>query len=246
LPLTDWFTAAWFITSQKNGVSALGLQRVLGFGSYQTAWTWLHKFRRAMVRPDRDQLSGLVEVDETLLGAREHRGNRVGHSTINKAVVVIAVELLDKPRRLGRVRLEHMRSVSAESLCGFVNRVVTPGATVRTDGWNVYQRLGSQGYTHDVVNVARSSEPAHVMLPGVHRVAALLKRWLAGTLHYGTSDAHLDYYLDEFTFRFNRRTATRRGLLFHRLLQQAVHTDPHPYRDLVGGATSELDHYIWG
>lgn len=246
LPLTDWFSAAWFITSQKNGVSALGLQRVLGFGSYQTAWTWLHKFRRAMVRPDRDQLAGLVEVDETLLGAREHRGRAVGHSTVNKAVVVIAVELLEDPQRLGRIRLAHMRAVSAESLCGFVGRVVMPGSTVRTDGWNVYQRLARQGYTHDVVNVARSSEPAHVMLPGVHRVAALLKRWMAGTLQYGTSDAHLDYYLDEFTFRFNRRTATKRGLLFYRLMQQAVHTDPHPYRELVGGAESELDDYIWG
>jgi transposase-like protein len=155
LPLTDWFAAAWFVTSQKNGVSALGLQRVLGLGSYQTAWTWLHKFRRAMVRPERDQLTGLVEVDETLLGAREHRGRNVGHSTINKAVVVIAVELLEEPQRLGRIRLAHMRTVSAESLCGFVGQVVMPGATVRTDGWNVYHRLARQGYRHDVVNVAR-------------------------------------------------------------------------------------------
>ena len=246
LPLVDWFTAAWFITAQKNGVSALGLQRMLGFGSYQTAWAWLHKFRRAMVRPDRDQLAGLVEVDETLLGAREHRGKRVGRSTINKAVVVVAVELLENPQRLGRVRLAHMRTVSADTLCGFVNRTVVPGATVRTDGWNVYRRLARDGYRHEVVNVARSGDWAHVALPGVHRVAALLKRWLAGTLQYGTSDAHLDYYLDEFTFRFNRRTATRRGLLFSRLLQQAVQTDPHPYRDLVGGATSPLDDYILG
>jgi transposase-like protein len=246
LPLTDWFTAAWFITSQKNGVSALGLQRVLGFGSYQTAWTWLHKLRRAMVRPDREQLAGLVEVDETFLGAREHKGRNVGRSTLNKAVVVVAVELLENPQRLGRIRLEHLRTVSADRLCGFVNRVVTPGATVRTDGWNVYRRLERDGYRHEVVNVAHSGDWAHVTLPGVHRVAALLKRWMAGTLQYGTSDAHLDYYLDEFTFRFNRRTATKRGLLFYRLMQQAVNTDPHPYRELVGGATSELDHYIWG
>lgn len=238
--------AAWFVTSQKNGVSALGLQRVLGFGSYQTAWAWLHKLRRAMVRPERDQLGGLVEVDETLLGAREHQGNIVGHSTINKAVVAVAVELLEDPKRLGRVRLQHMREVSAESLCGFVAQVVTPGSRVRTDGWNVYRRLGRQGYQHDVVNVAHSSKPAHVLLPGVHRVASLLKRWMGGTLHFGTSDAHLEYYLDEFTFRFNRRTANRRGLLFYRLMQQAVHTDPHPYRELVGGTQSELDDYIWG
>ena len=160
--------AAWFITSQKNGVSALGLQRVLGFGSYQTAWSWLHKFRRAMVRPDREQLTGLVEVDETFLGAREHKGRNIGRSTVNKAVVVVAVELLEDPRRLGRIRLEHMRTVSAETLCGFVSRTVAPGATVRTDGWNVYQRLGRMGYQHEVVNVAHSGDWAHSSLPGVH------------------------------------------------------------------------------
>ena len=246
LPLTDWFAAVWFVTSQKNGVSALGLQRVLGFGSYQTAWAWLHKLRRAMVRPDRDDLEGLVEVDETLVGAREFGRKTAGRGTTNKAVVVIAVEMLNDQHRLGRVRLRHLREVSAASLCGFVAEVVTPGARVRTDGWNVYARLTADGYRHEVVNVVRSGDPAHVAMPGVHRVASLLKRWLAGTLHYGNSHAHLDYYLDEFTFRFNRRAAHHRGLLFDRLLQQATHTDPHPYRDLVGGAESELDAYIWG
>jgi transposase-like protein len=226
LPLTSWMAATWFVCSQKNGVSALGLQRVLGFGSYQTAWAWMHKLRRAMVRPDRDLLSGVVEVDETFLGAREKGKGTDGRGTTNKAVVVIAVEMLDDPKRLGRVRMAHLRSVTAESLCGFVATTVTPGAVVRTDGWNVYDRLNSMGYEREKINLIKSGRQAHEMLPGVHRVASLLKRWLAGTLHHGISHSHLDYYLDEFTFRFNRRTSGNRGLLFYRLLQQAVRTDP--------------------
>jgi transposase-like protein len=246
MPLTDWFAAVWFVTSQKNGVSALGLQRVLGFGSYQTAWAWMHKLRRAMVRPDRELLSGVVEVDETLVGAREFGRGTAGRGTTNKAVIVIAVEMLTDPNRLGRVRLAQLREVSKATLCGFVHETVEPGSIVRTDGWNLYAPLADEGYTHRPINVVRSGEPAHIVMPGVHRVASLLKRWLAGTHHHGLSHAHLDYYLDEFTFRFNRRTSRSRGLLFYRLLQQAVHTDPHPYRDLVGGAESELDAYIWG
>jgi transposase-like protein len=244
LPLTDWMAAVWFVCSQKNGVSALGLQRVLGFGSYQTAWSWMHKLRRAMVRPDRELLGGLVEVDETYVGARESGVD--GRLTYDKAIVVIAVEMRTEPNRLGRVRLASVPEASQAQLCGFVNRVVAKDATVRTDGWNVYHRLTKDGYVHEVINVKASGDPAHIALAGVHRVAALLKRWLTGTLHYGISQAHLDYYLDEFTFRFNRRNARARGLLFYRLLQQAVATDPHPYRELTGGTTDPIDNYIWG
>jgi len=244
LPLTSWMAACWFVCSQKNGVSALGLQRVLGFGSYQTAWAWMHKLRRAMVRPDRDLLSGVVEVDETFLGAREKGKNTDGRGTTNKAVVVIAVELLENPKRLGRVRMAQLRQVTAESLCGFVATTVEAGSTVRTDGWAAYNRLGSYGYQHEKNNLVKSGHRAHELLPGVHRVASLLKRWLAGTLHHGISHAHLDYYLDEFTFRFNRRTSRSRGLLFYRLLQQAVHTDPHPYRQLTA-TRSDIDSYLW-
>lgn len=242
LPLTDWFAAVWFVTSQKNGVSALGLQRVLGMGSYRTAWTWMHKLRRAMVRPDRDRLDGVVEVDETMVGGRERGKRTAGRGTTNKAVVVIAVEVLE-PKGFGRVRLAHLREVSSESLCGFVGATVTAGATVRTDGWNVYAPL-AKTFGHQSIAISRTDQPAHVSLPGVHRVASLLKRWLTGTLHYGYSVDQLDYYLDEFTFRFNRRTSASRGLLFYRLLQQALATDPHPYRDLT--IASGVDHYIWG
>jgi transposase-like protein len=230
LPLTSWFAAAWLVTSQKNGVSALGLKRVLGLGSYQTAWAWMHKLRRAMVRPDREHLSGLVEVDESYVGATDRGldGRRVD----SKAIVVIAVELL-QPRGFGRVRLARVPEASQRELLGFVHRVVTPGSIVRTDGWNVYRRLAQEGYHHDPVSIAGTGDLAHVAMPGVHRVSSLLKRWLAGTLHYAVSLDHLDYYLDEFTFRFNRRRSNARGLLFYRLLQQAVTTDPHPYRHLL-------------
>lgn len=246
LPLSTWFAAVWFVCSQKNGVSALGLQRVLGFGSYQTAWAWLHKLRRAMVRPERDLLDGLVEVDETYVGGREKNlRTAAGRGTTNKANVVIAVEMRSNPNRLGRVRMAQIHQLSAVTLREFVGRTVAPGVTVRTDGWNVYQGLERDGYRHVPIALTRTGDPAHVALPGVHRVSALLKRWLAGTLHHSVSQDHLDYYLDEFTFRFNRRTSRSRGLLFYRLLQQAVDTDPHPYRDLVGGTTSPLDEYIW-
>lgn len=229
LPLTTWFAACWFVCSQKNGVSALGLQRVLGFGSYETAWAWLHKLRRAMVRPDRDRLSGLVEVDETLIGGREPAGRRA--RGLNKAVVSIAVEL-SEPKGLGRVRLTRLPKVTAENIHGFITESIEPGSTVRTDGWSIYTGISQLGYQHMPINVVHAEDRAHVLLPGVHRVASLLKRWLAGTLHHGYAHSHLDYYLDEFTFRFNRRTSHKRGLLFYRLLQQAVQTDPHPLNQL--------------
>lgn len=241
LPLRSWFAAIWFVTSQKNGVSALGLKRVLGFGSYQTAWAWLHKLRRAMVRPDRDLLAGLVEVDETYVGARE-RG-RDGRGVDKKGIVAIAVELLE-PKGFGRIRLSMLPELSQPQIFGFMSDSIKKGSIVRTDGWNVYKKVPELGYLHDPVNVEGSGDPAHTVLPGVHRIASLLKRWLAGTLHDGVSHSQLDYYLDEFTFRFNRRTSRQRGLLFYRLLQQAVHTDPHPYKELI--AASSLDHYIWG
>lgn len=228
LPLTTWFAAVWFVCSQKNGVSALGLQRVLGFGSYETAWAWMHKLRRAMVRPDRDQLSGIVEVDETIVGGR---GPAQRRQALNQSVVAIAVEL-HEPKGFGRIRLRQLTTAPDIGVCGFVSEVVEPGSVIRTDGWNAYKPLRGLGYTHEPVSVIHAHEPAHDLLPGVHRVASLLKRWLAGTMHYGVAWTHLDYYLDEFTFRFNRRTADKRGLLFYRLLQQAVNTEPHPLGDL--------------
>ena len=227
-PLSTWFAAIWFLTSQKNGISAAGLQRVLGFGSYETAWAWMHKLRRAMVRPDRDLLAGVVEVDETFVG-----GVSVGRpgAASTKSTVRVAVERVG-PKRLGRVRLELGDAPNTSGLVHFATTIVTPGSTIRTDGAIVMRRLSNLGYTHEFTTGYNAEDPNEV-LPGVHLVASLLKRWLIGTLHYGIAEEHLPYYLDEFTFRFNRRTATQRGLLFYRLLQQAVDTEPHPLSSLL-------------
>lgn len=231
-PLTTWFAAAWHITSQKHGVSALGLQRALGLGSYQTAWTMLHKYRRAMVRPDRERLSGDVEVDETYVGGPE-QGLR-GRETHKKAIVAIACEV-QEPRGFGRVRMRRVPDCSAESLVPFVCEAVEPGSVVLTDGWGAYNPLPAHGYVRKKTVLSSTGDPAHVSMPAVHRVASLLKRWLLGTHQGSVRPEHLDAYLDEFTFRFNRRTSRRRGLLFYRLLEQAVVTDPAPYNDIAGG-----------
>lgn len=229
-PLTTWFAAAWYMTNQKHGASALGLQRALDLGSYQTAWTMLHKYRRAMVRPGRELLSGDVEVDETYVGGPE-QGLR-GRETNKKAIVAIACEV-HEPRGFGRVRMRRVPDCSAESLVPFVCGAVEPASVILTDGWGGYNPLPDHGYVRKKTVLSSTGDPAHVSMPAVHRMASLLKRWLLGTHQGSVRPEHLDAYLDEFTFRFNRRTSRRRGLLFYRLLEQAVATDPLPYRDLV-------------
>jgi transposase-like protein len=227
--LSTWFAAVWFVTSQKNGVSAAGLQQALGFGSYETAWAWLHKLRRAMVRPERDLLNGVVEVDQSFLGGRST--GKLGASS-DKAPIMIAVER-DDWGRLGRVRLEVADTPGSLELVDFACAVIEPGATICTDGARMFRRLAKRGYTHQPT-VGYSAPSPDAVMPGPHLVSTLLKRWTAGTLHYRISQQHLPYYLDEFTFRFNRRTSKARGLLFYRLLQQAVETDPHPLAELIG------------
>lgn len=233
--LRMWFLAMWFVTSQKNGVSALGLQRVLGLGSYETAWTWLHKLRRAMVRPGRDCLTGAVEVDETYVGGPEE-GKR-GRETKSKAIVAVAAE--KRGRGVGRIRLRSVKDVSADSLLPFVQGAVAPRSVVHTDGWSGYSGLAAAGYQHQVTVINGGPDPAHVVMPRVHIVASHLKRWLLGTHQGGIQHQHLDYYLDEFTFRFNRRRSRARGLLFHRLAQQAVVVGPTPYRMIIEAADSD-------
>ena len=221
----------WYVTSQKFGGSALGLKRVLGLGSYQTAWAWLHKLRRAMVRTGRDRLGGSIEVDETYVGGRE--SGVAGRETETKSIVVVAAQ--EEGRGIGRIRLRRIPDASADSLLTFIRDVAEPGSIVHTDGWAGYSGLIASGYKHQVSNIKRSGQLAHALMPRVHRIASLLKRWLLGTHQGAVSDRHLDYYLDEFTFRFNRRRSRARGLLFFRLLQQAVNIDPVPYHRLVGG-----------
>ena len=231
-PLRMWFQATWHVTNQKFGGSALGMQRALGLGSYQTAWSWLQKLRRAMVRPMRDLLNGSVEVDETYVGGKEEGVS--GCYTEKKAIVVIAVEV-HEPKGFGRIRMRQVPDVSGDSLVGFVRQMVLPGSVVLTDGWNGYNSLPRYGYTREKIVLSESGDPAHVALPGVHRVASLLKRWLLGTHQGSVSKKHLDYYLDEFTFRFNRRNSKARGLLFYRLIQHAVQIGPVPYRQITDG-----------
>jgi hypothetical protein len=224
-PLTMWFRAMWCVTSTKTGTSALALQQVLGLGSYQTAWTWLHKLRRAMVRPGRDRLSGRVEVDETFVGG----GGAQGRSTATKALVVVAAE--EVGRGIGRIRMRRISDGKAKTLQAFINDVIEPGSEVHTDGWDGYERVKTR-YYHRVSFLRGHPAVATELLPRVHRVVSLLKRWLLGTHQGAVSHAHLDYYLDEFTFRFNRRTSRHRGKLFFRLVQQAVAIEPVPYRRL--------------
>lgn len=237
-PLRVWLAGAWYLTNQKQGVSALGLQRVLGLGSYQTAWTMLHRFRRAMVRPDRERLKGCVEVDETYLAITDReapisavkRKNRT-----SKVLVILAVEMV-QPKGFGRIRLQRIHNDGAECVIPFVQASIEPGAQVRTDGSAAYRTLSKLGYEHQRNVMLGAEVPAHVSMAGVHRVASLVKRWILGTHHGSVQPEHLDAYLDEFVFRFNRRTSGSRGLLFYRLLQQAVVTGPVTYADVVNRA----------
>lgn len=234
-PLRVWLAAAWYATSQKQGVNALGLQRVLGLGSYQTAWTMLHRFRAAMVRPGRESLHGKVEVDETYLAISDRQKPIIAKGRKNntaKTLIVIAVEILE-PKGFGRIRLQRIPDDTAGSVLPFVQQGIKPGSTVHTDGSAAYRTLTELGYLHQRTVMLGADVAAHVSMPGVHRVAALLKRWILGTHHGAIQPAHLDAYLDEFVFRFNRRSSSSRGMLFYRLLQQAVVTGPVTYADVV-------------
>jgi transposase-like protein len=233
-----WFRAIWYVTSQKNGTSALGLQRVLGLGSYQTAWAWLHKLRRAMVRPGRDRLAGWVEVDETYLGGLEEGTS--GRGSAAKALVVVAAQA--DGEGIGRIRMRAIQDVSSHSLHPFILDSIEQGSTVHTDGWPGYKGIQRKGYDHEVSVLGGDRKVASRLLPRVHRVVSLLKRWLLGTHQGAVSRAHLPYYLDEFTFRFNRRTSKNRGKLFYRLIQQAMATEPTSYSEMVQQAPEAGKH----
>lgn len=231
-PLRNWFTAIWWVTTQKNGASAAGLQQILGLGSYQTAWTWLHKIRTAMVNPTRTKLSGTVEVDECYIGGVEHDGKR-GRGTENKSIVVVGVELLEGRNQLGRTRLVVVPDVSGESLVEkFVKENVEPGSTVVTDGWSGFNSLGANGYTRIVPKKFEVDDPEN-LLPHVHMIVSLLKRWLLGTHQGAVQEMHLQAYLNEYVFWFNRRKSAKRGLLFYRLLENAMRVPPTTYADLT-------------
>lgn len=228
LPLRTWFRAAWWITNQKSGVSALGLQRLLGLGSYETAWMCLHKLRRAMVRPGRELLCGRVELDETLIGGIK-KGNP---SRYIKAFVIIAAEI--KGNGIGRIRLRQIADDTLPNITTFVRQAIAPGSELVTDGAHAYKHLVPHGYGHQRhVLQHRGQDASTNALPRVHRLASLLKRWLLGVHQGSVSKRQLNPYLDEFAFRFNRRLSPQRGMLFYRLLQQCVVVAPAPYRKIV-------------
>jgi transposase-like protein len=227
LPLVTIFRALWWMVAQKNGVSAVGLQRILGLGSYRTAWTWLHKFRRLMVFPNRDRLKGIVEVDETFVGGK--KAGKRGRGAEGKSLVIIAVEILEKGKGTGRVRMALIPDASSVSMEEFIIHNIEKGSTIITDGWNGYTGISKKGYQHKIEEKVKMQEEEEI-LPNVHRVASLLKRWLLGTHQNYVGKQHLPYYLDEYTFRYNRRKSKSRGLLFQRLIEQGVMHIPVEYQ----------------
>ena len=245
--LRSWFAAVWYITNQKQGVTALGLQRVLGLGSYQTAWTMLHRLRRAMIRPGRERLSGVVEVDECFIGhtplnkkpVKKRRKKATNQPVKRNTVVAVAVEI-KRTRGFGRIRLCRIATPSQVDLLPFIKDSIEPGSIVHTDGSAAYRSLPKNGYRRMKTVMLGNEKPAHVSMPGVHRVTSLLKRWLLGTHQGAIRPQQLEHYLDEFTFRFNRRTSRSRGLLFYRLLEQAMATEPVTYDQIVGGSKHKM------
>src|ERR687884_819999 len=235
--LARWFLAIYLVTSSKGGIAAAELQRQMGFGNYQTAWSWLHKLRKAMVRPDREPLAGRVEADETYVGGP--RPGKRGRGAAGKTPVAGAVEAGQaEGRRLGRLRLAVVPDASAASLEGFLGAAVATPAAVATDGWGGYARPPAPGYAHEPVGPGAAGTDAARRLPGIHLVFGLAKRWLLGTHHGAVSKKHLPAYLDEDVFRFNRRTAKRVSHGFARLVEQAVRTRPTTYRAIVAAAAS--------
>lgn len=227
LPLVVIFRVLWWMVAQKNGVSAVGIQRVLGLGSYRTAWVWLHKFRRLMVFPGRNKLSGKIEVDETLVGGK--RSGKRGRGAEGKSLVVIAVEIMEKGT--GRVRMSLISDASKKSLKKFINENIETGSNLITDGWKGYTGISKSGYQHEIEDKTKLLDGEEI-LPNVHRIASLLKRWLLGTHQNYIGEGYLSYYLDEYTFRYNRRKSNSRGLLFQRLIEQGVLHEPVEYKSI--------------
>lgn len=232
MPLQHWFWAAYLVTTHTPGFSALQLQRQLGLKRYETAWAMLQKLRRAMIRPERDRISGTVEVDESYVGGVEagRGGGRKRHSS--KAIVVAAVEV--RGRGSGRIRLTVVPDVSGPSLVGFVEAAVAPGSIVLTDGWQGYAPLKKRGYDHRPTTQGAGTN-AERLFPRVHRVFTHLKTWLWGT-HRGVRHKHLPHYLNEFVFRYNRRRTPMAA--FQSLLGLAGQCDPTTYKMLYGAEST--------
>ena len=231
-PLLLWFHIMWWVVAQKTGVSASNMMDFMGFTSYDTVWTWLQKLRRAMIRTGRDKLSGTIEVDETFIGGIEAGSGKQGRGAETKTLVVVATECIGK--KIGRVRFRCIDDASSENLIPFIRDNVTEGSTVVTDGWKGYAPLNeTKDFVHEVKIISGSGSKAHELLPHVHLVDSLVKRWLNGTHQGKVSPKYLPYYLDEYAFRFNRKLSTYRGKLFFRLIQQAIEIGPVVKSEIV-------------
>lgn len=236
-PLHLWFLAMYLFVSSKQGISALELQRELGLASYETAWTWLHKLRNAISMRSTTPLRHAVEIDETWEGGL--RKGLKGRPKVGpgKALVMGAVEVGRDRKRLGRIRLESVEDGSAKTFQAFLEEHVERGASLFSDDWRSYRKPAKQlGHPHHPTNVSKSEAPAHIVLPAIHRVFSLLHRVLLGTYQGGVRRKYLPCYLAEFEFRFNRRTSNSRGLLFQRLLGNAVLRTPPYHWEIVGRA----------
>jgi len=241
LKLRTWLTAMWMFATQKDGISAMSLRDNLGINSYRSAWLLLHKLRVAMIRADREKLSGIVEIDEGYIGGREEGGKR-GRGSENKKIVVVAVQLeetkTNKPQillrdyKLAKVRAKHIESASKEELHSFIIENVSRGSTLIRDNWSGYSGIDELGYRSEIHKLSNADD-GNEKLPHVHLAISLINRWILGTYQGRLEEYHMQTYLEEFTFRFNRKTSRHRGLLFYRLIQGAMSTIPHPYEDLI-------------
>jgi transposase-like protein len=225
-----WFHVMWWMVSQKNGCSAMNLKNAMDFDSYETAWTWLHKLRKVMVDPNRKKLSGDIEVDEAYIGSSE--SDVSGRETETKILVAVAVEV--KNQVMGRIRLCCIKDASSSELIPFIENSTEKGSNIITDGWSGYLSISSKGYSHIVHNISKSDKTATELLPNVHIVISLIKRWLLGTHQGSVFDKHMQAYLDEFVFRFNRRASASRGRLFYSLMKLAVSQKAITMDDLTG------------
>ncbi len=224
MPLPLWFQAAYQVTTSTPGKSALQFQRQVELRRYETAFTMLHKLRAAMVRNGRDTLSGLVEVDETYIGGEE--AGKPGRGASGKVIVAGAVEVRDK--HAGRVRLMVIPDVTQITLTEFVKSNVVADSIIRTDDWIGYDKLPENGYQH----IIASDELIHI-----HRIISNLKTWLLGTHHGSVSKQHLQAYLNEYTFRFNRRKTPMAA--FQTVLGLAKERVGPTYKGLYGVAKGQ-------
>lgn len=221
-PLRLWFRAMWWICTQKTGISAAGLKRILGLRSMQTAWVWLQKLRQGMVRVEREPLEGQIQFDDADLGE--------GGPGWKGARLAVAVELDDRDGEFGRIRLLDITDRSSDALIGFIRSEASREARIMVDAWPGHQILAKSGFQITVIQDTNSSSHP---LPWVRRVISLVRRWLLGTHQGRVSRRHLQGYLDEFVFRYNRRKSPHVGQLFQRLVSQGACVPAHSYRMLT-------------